>query len=229
MNADGSGETLLASSGGWPAWSPWGDKIAFQSPGNCNAGGITGWPCLYFMGADGSNQTNLNVALTDGVLLAWSPDATKIAFISWHDPQCGGGTQADGLYTVNADGSGQTLLYFDCTRGNPEDVSWSPDGKRLAIGMDSTPSSALCGIYVINADGTGLSRMTNPDCSSTTQNHPSWSADGQNIFFQQQTASTGVYQIFSVNVVSFGVTLITSTVSANPNPDCRRCGRFDRL
>jgi Tol biopolymer transport system component len=234
INSDGSGETPIASKGEQPAWSPLGDKIAFGSfeTNPC----ANGFPCLLLMNPDGSGQINLNAAISDDAYsssVAWSPDATKIAFMNYSLSLPNHST-INALYTVNADGSGQTLLYYDPTiSGFPEDPSWSPDGKKIAFGMGSEVNG-VCGIYTVNADGTNLVKMDNPlNCSSSeAERHPSWSADGQEIIFESNRNDPGTqsYQIFSVNPVSFAVTLLNSSVSsAEANPDCRRCGRFDRF
>ena len=55
MNADGSSETSLSSTGSddsSPAWSPGGTKIAFSSQRD-------GHPEIYVMNADGTGQTRL--------------------------------------------------------------------------------------------------------------------------------------------------------------------------
>ena len=55
------------------------------------------------MNADGSNQTNLtNNPAYDGTM-AWSPDSSRIAFVSNRD----GNSE---IYVMNADGSGITNL-----------------------------------------------------------------------------------------------------------------------
>ena len=160
--------------------------------------------------------------------VAWSPDATKIAFLDYSLSLPNHST-ISALYTVNADGSGRTLLYYDPTRGSPEDPSWSPDGTKIAMGINVY--AGACGIYTINADGTSLLRITAPDCLGTVERHPSWSADGQEIIFESNRNNpTGGFQIFSVNIVSYGVTLLNSSVSSvRANPDCRRCNRFNSI
>jgi TolB protein len=67
MNADGSNQTRLTTSGGaLPDWSPDGSQIVFQS-------GRDGNNEIYVMNADGSNQTRLtNEPAFDGSP-AWSP------------------------------------------------------------------------------------------------------------------------------------------------------------
>ena len=73
------------------------------------------------MNADGSEQTNLtdNSAGDSGPV--WSPDGSKIAFVSDRDGDWE-------IYVMNADGSGQTNL-----TNNPEDdwaPAWSPPDQR---------------------------------------------------------------------------------------------------
>jgi TolB protein len=55
------------------------------------------------MNADGSNQTNLTNDPAPDTDPTWSPDGTKIAFISTRN-----GNQD--IYVMNADGSNQTNL-----------------------------------------------------------------------------------------------------------------------
>ena len=78
---------------------------------------------------------------------AWSPDGTKIAFVSDRD----GDTE---IYVMNADGSHPTNL----TNTSAEDrtPAWSPDGTKIAF-VSSRDGSA--GIYVMNADGSNPTRL----------------------------------------------------------------------
>jgi TolB protein len=69
------------------------------------------------MNADGSGQTNLTNSGAGDSSPAWSPDGTRIAFMSGRD----GNHQ---VYVMDADGSGQTNL-----TDNPADdgfPAWSP-------------------------------------------------------------------------------------------------------
>jgi Tol biopolymer transport system component len=235
MKFDGSGETLIkAATGGTdildPTWSPLNDQIAFaySYPGCV-------YYCLSMVSPDGTGELDLNLPLwaPNSTELAWSPDGSKIAYISPLD---------QGLHVVNADGSGDTLIYNDPTKCQANgyapcnyDPSWSPDGRRIAFAMLTIPSVSANGIYLVNSDGTNLFRLTAPaDGFHTCELHPSWSADGRTIVFMSNrsnpvTCNSNI-QIFSVDVNTYNVTLINgSPQQYDPYPDCRRCGRFDRL
>jgi Tol biopolymer transport system component len=77
-------------------------------------------------------------------------------------------------YTVNIDGSQNRQLFSTTIACNHHD--WSPDGTRMAV-QGYSPDS----IYVVNIDGTQLTRLTTAE--GVTDTEPSWSTDGQRIAF----------------------------------------------
>ncbi len=83
----------------------------------------------------------------------WSPDGTKIVFDSYREG-------ADGIYVMNADGSGETLV---SNRGG-RDPAWSPDGTKILFGTGD--------IWMMNADGTGQINLTNTPTVNET--NPAW-------------------------------------------------------
>jgi len=86
------------------------------------------------------------------------------------------GTQGSvgSTYTVNIDGSQNRQLFSTTIAYNHHD--WSPDGTRMAV-QGYSPDS----IYVVNIDGTQLTRLTTAE--GVTDTEPSWSPDGQRIAF----------------------------------------------
>ncbi|MGA2643461.1 MAG: protein kinase [Candidatus Sulfotelmatobacter sp.] len=68
--------------------------------------------------------------------LTFSPDGRRIAYIRANDPEPG----KYRLLTANEDGGDETVLRIaQSTRGaDPQHISWSPDGKRIAYSFDSS-------------------------------------------------------------------------------------------
>jgi TolB protein len=67
-----------------------------------------------------------------------------------------------GLFVMNADGSDVTFL--NRIGGASLDApTWSPDSRRIAFEVCSDESRPRwdCDIYVANADGSGLTNLTN--------------------------------------------------------------------
>ncbi len=99
----------------------------------------------------------------------WSPDGSRIAFVSDRD---GGGTD---IWVMNADGNGARNLTH--TPGDDLSPRWSPDGKRIAFASFRDSDAE---IYVMNADGTEQMNLTKSDGDDL---QPAWSPDGARIAF----------------------------------------------
>ena len=97
----------------------------------------------------------------DDIWPFWSPDGTRIAFVS----ALPGGVGLSSMHVVNADGTGQIQL-------TPADMSvgmstWSPDGTRIAyVGLTDDEH-----VFVANAYGGGRTNLT-PDFPAAM---PVWS------------------------------------------------------
>jgi Tol biopolymer transport system component len=144
MNADGSNVTRRTTTGSswFPVWSRDGTRLAFHVNRD-----------VHVTSSDGPGLQRLTTDPANGMYPTWSPDGSRIAFMSWRN----GRTE---LFVMNADGSNQTkLLAMD--PGDAIDPRWSPDGSRIVfVHMPGGMSGAERAIYVVNADGGGLRRLS---------------------------------------------------------------------
>ena len=134
-----------------------------------------GSPEIYTMEADGSNVQRLTNNPGFDLSPKWSPDGSRIAFVSIRDNNVG-------IYVMNADGSNQTRLTNN--PGGDESPEWSPDGTRIVF--TSNRGGDNRDIYVINADGSNQTRLTN---SPGIDGSPRWSPDGTRIVFHRISSS----------------------------------------
>lgn len=143
VNVDGTGLTRLTdnlANDGAPAWSPGGTKLAFHSNRSGNFE-------IYTMTVSGAAEiTNVSNNAAPDYDADWSPDETQLAFVS----ERAGGVPT--IFVMNFDGSGQR----DLTGRREYELHpvWSPDGTRVAFAAGGE-------LYIINADGTGQTNITN--------------------------------------------------------------------
>jgi len=147
MRSNGRGARQLThnSVGDWgPAFSPSGRRIAFSR----SRGHDTNTTDIWVMRADGSHQRRL---VRNGTRPAWSPDGRRVAY-GRLTGKIQGCCPVTNLNIVDGDGKHRTLVVRD--GGRP---AWSPDGRRIVFQrVDGRRSH----IWIVNADGSGLRRLT---------------------------------------------------------------------
>ena len=144
MNADGSTPERRTKTGtAWfPVWSPDGTRLAFHVGRD-----------VHVSPRDGAQLTRLTTDPDNGMYPSWSADGSKIVFMSWR-------TGRTELFVMNADGSDQKQL-VTMERGDAIDPRWSPDGATIAfVYLPDGRSGTVRAIHTINADGTGLRRLS---------------------------------------------------------------------
>jgi hypothetical protein len=152
---------------------------------------------VYAVNPDGKNRTRRTTDPARDFHPAWSPDGTKIAFVSERDGN-------DEIYVMNADGTGQVNVTND--PAFEVEPAWSPDGTEIAFESDR---DGLLDIYVMNADGTGVTRLTN----SGSAEEAAWSPDGTKIAFRSSL------DIYTMKVDGTDQVNLTNTGTAESRPN----------
>ncbi len=179
MNPDGTAQVNLTSSAAEesnPAWSPDGNRIAFDRIVDTNSNRQ-----LFVMFADGTGVTQItsNAFGYSRDDPAWSPDGTQLAYSA--------GT-AGAIAKVDADGSNDTvLLYGDA----PFAAAWSPAGSRIAF-TDETFHTGNCvaDVLTVDTDGSDLFNVTCANDYADFSIGPSWSPDATRIAYSRDDLST---------------------------------------
>ena len=245
IDPDGTGtqerltEGMSASA---PAWSPDGTRIAFAHEGG-----------IYTINADGTDS----IQLTDpgaadldlepgeeGVLRqfdvspSWSPDGTRIAFVS--QVQLGGREGGHIPYVMNADGSElRRIQRLTRIQGNAEPrsagpnsaethLSWSPDGSEVVFWAYTDPPSrdGWYAWYAMEVESGEAQAMVAPPLppswSVEEGNPPVFSPDGTTIAFSayhcRPRGPCDGSEIFVMNAVGSGLKRLTRHPAAAYSP-----------
>jgi len=110
------------------AWSPTAPEIAFMSLAE-QAGRNDGSSQIHVKAIDGSYERALTDNVWANVNPVWSPDGERLAFLS----EMHGEYNIFALYVMDADG-GNVHQISEPIFTESAVISWSPDGKQIAIG-----------------------------------------------------------------------------------------------
>ncbi len=166
-----------------------------------------GNPEIYVMDSDGANHRRLTANQAENYRPAWSPDGTKIAFVSNRN---GGFIQ---IYLMDADGKNPIKLTNAVWDDYP---SWSPDGKKIAF-SSSLDGKMIRHIAVMDADGDNLVML---EANGT---EPSWSPDGQEIAFVSRR--DGIEEIYVMGADGHGLKRVTHDFVLKGGPSWSPDGR----
>lgn len=195
--ANGGAVTTLSpddAGGPWfihPSWGPNSDRVVYihADPAEGTNGSIVEVE-LANPGVETVLYTPVPLGIPNGYgpyRPQYSPDGTKIAFMLFGE--VGSNPANEGLYVMNADGTGVTLLdSFSPGYGfDGSQFGWSPDGTLIAYRNSDT---TFTGFYVIEPDGTNKRQISigetlnSPDLGTSVIKRLSqrcWHPDGSHV------------------------------------------------
>jgi TolB protein len=151
--------------------------------------------------ADGENEQIAAYGRESIFSPAWSPDGTKVAYVSLEK-------QKPIVYVQNLI-TGQRFMLSN-EKGNNSAPAWAPDGSKLVLSLSKTGNTQ---IFIVNADGSGLRRISS---SNGIDTEAQFSGDGQNIYFVSDRS--GGAQIYKMSVNGGQATRITFNGRENISP-----------
>jgi TolB protein len=163
-----------------PAWSPDGAEIAFTS-------GRDGVGHVFVMDATGKTTRRVTSTKQSDNHPSWSPDGKHLLF-----------AREGALFTMSVAGGAATRVGKG--PGAAANPTYSPDGQHIAFDY-RRPGDAAREVYVMNADGTEIRRVTRLGVQSGL---PAWSRDSRRIAFQSN-AQDGHFDIYSIGADGTGL------------------------
>ncbi|HUX74995.1 MAG TPA: Tol-Pal system beta propeller repeat protein TolB [Steroidobacteraceae bacterium] len=153
--------------------------------------------------ADGANPRVIMQSAQPLMSPAWSPDGTRLAYVSFEDHQ-------PSIY-VQVLKSGARRLVSDAAGVN-QAPAWSPDGRKLALTLSNRAGNL--DIFVLDLATKGLTRITHDPGIDT---EPQWSPDGKSLYFTSDR--DGGPQVFEKSLARGGRALrLTFAGSYNARP-----------
>jgi len=159
---------------------------------------------------DLSDQVKLTSGSADSGWAVWKPGGAKLAFESNHtDPDLDDTNAINDIFTMNPDGSG--IVKLTHSKDVSDQPDWSPDGEQIAFGSDRRNGAWRREIYVMDADGTNVQRVSTLPEKAEFDSFARFSPDGRRLVFTRYITETLPIEaaLFTVRVDGGGLKQLT--------------------
>lgn len=219
---DGTGRIRLTDDGNAvaePAWSPDGRRIAFthftEDAGEYHLQ-------LWTVNADGSGQTQLLASGHFDIVGSWAPSGQELVFTRFFPNTPPGSFGEYGTYVLDLQ-SGAVRVLVDEPGQDEVSPAWSPDGRHIAFARVPTEGTDR-DVFVVNADGSGLTSLT--DGVAGHHGQPAWSPDGRRIVFWSSRAGGGDADLWIMNADGSEAVQLTDGPDDDQEPVWSQDGRW---
>jgi TolB protein len=233
--ADGSDRravTRFGSVSAAPSWAP-GGRLAFFTLRDFPPPPDDKPAEIYSIGADGASPVRLTHDTRIQTDPEWSPDGSTLAYSQWCPVRGQPGVFDLGIAAMDADGTHRRTLVPCRPDPEPTSFNWSPDGTKLVLEIATarpsgrTPRTRQSDLAVVNADGSGLVRLTR---TAALETNPVWSPDGRFIAFTSDRASHArrqerngpAFELYTMRADGTAVRRLTFNHVPDLHPDWQR-------
>lgn len=179
VDADGSEPQRVtrSSTDTTPAWSPDGREIAFarcqrysSSPPRCAQD-------VFVVSPDGSGSRRLRrTERLSELAPAWSPDGSRIAFVTLAPIDALELQGKEGVYVANRDGNGvKRVVPQRYLEGAIRSLAWSPDGTTIAF--ETLPTLDCAAISLVDVETGSIRPLTSCTRPRESAVSPAWQPD----------------------------------------------------
>ncbi|CAJ0992950.1 Tol-Pal system beta propeller repeat protein TolB [Pantoea sp. Nvir] len=157
---------------------------------------------------DGYNKFVVHRSLQPLMSLAWSPDGSEMAYVTFESGK------SELVVQTLSNGNIRQIASYPRHNGAP---AFSPDGTKLAFALSQTGSLNL---YIMDLGSGQIRRLTDGHYNST---EPTWFPDSQTLAYTSDQA--GAPQIYKISINGFAPQRITWEGAQNQDADVSNDGK----